>query len=116
LRSERRSQSHSRGEGIRFLDCGADSYQDLAVHEISVWEENYQQRYPGARITRLLEHGLQSLDPMCRTVFLLWDIEEISPGQIAKIVNRSVAVVAACLRRARLQLREILTQQMGQQQ
>jgi RNA polymerase sigma-70 factor (ECF subfamily) len=53
---------------------------------------------------------------MCRTVFVLRDIEEISVEHIARIVNRSVAAVDVCLLRARLQLREMLTRQMRQQQ
>jgi DNA-directed RNA polymerase specialized sigma24 family protein len=49
---------------------------------------------------------------MCRTVFVLRDIEEISVEHIAGIVNRCVAAVEICLLRARLQLREFLAGQM----
>jgi RNA polymerase sigma-70 factor (ECF subfamily) len=52
---------------------------------------------------------------MCRTVFVLRDIEELSVENIAKIVNRCVAAVEVCVLRGRLQLREILTRQMRQQ-
>jgi len=41
---------------------------------------------------------------MCRTVFALRDIEEITVEQIATMVNRSVAAVEVCLLRARLLL------------
>jgi RNA polymerase sigma-70 factor (ECF subfamily) len=110
------STLHNRGEGRRLLDDVADSYEDLVVRELSVWGDTYQQRYSRERTTHILEHGIGSLDPMCRTVFVLRDIEEISVEHIAKIVNRSVAAVDVCLLRARLQLREMLTRQMRQLQ
>lgn len=42
--------------------------------------------------------------------------EDTSVEHIATIVNRSVAAVEVCLLRARLQLREMLTRHMRQQQ
>ena len=110
------SKLHNRGEGRRLLDRVADSYEDLVVCEVSVWGENYQQHYSWERTPCVLEHGLRSLDPMCRTVFVLRDIEGFSVEHIAKIVNCCVAAIKVCLRRARLQLREMLTRQMRQQQ
>ena len=110
------STLHNRGQGHPLLDRVADSYENLAVREFSVWGDNYQQRYSRERTTCVLEHGLRSLDPMCRTVFVLRDIEDTSVEHIATIVNRSVAAVEVCLLRARLQLREMLTRHMRQQQ
>ncbi|MBZ5618997.1 MAG: sigma-70 family RNA polymerase sigma factor [Acidobacteriia bacterium] len=109
------SKLHNRGEGCPLLDRVADSYEDLVVREFSVWGDNYHQRYSRERTTCVLEHGLRSLDPMYRTVFVLRDIEGISVEHIAKIVNRSDAAVEVCLLSARLQLREMLTRQMRQQ-
>jgi RNA polymerase sigma-70 factor, ECF subfamily len=109
------SKLHNRGEGRPLLDRAAKSYEDLVVREFSVWGDNYQQRDSRERTT-ILEHGLRSLDPMCRTVFVLRDIEEISVERVAKIVNRCVAAVEVCLLRARLQLRDTLTRQMRHQQ
>ena len=85
------------------------------IRQFFVWGDNYQQGYSSERATCVLEHGLRSLDPMCRTVFVLRDIEEISVENIAKTVNRSVAAVEVCLLRARLQLREMLAQQTRHQ-
>jgi RNA polymerase sigma-70 factor, ECF subfamily len=107
---------HNRGQGRPLLDRVAVSYEELVVREFSVWADDYQQRCSREQTTRILEHGLRSLDPMCRTVFVLRDIEEISVEDIAKIVNCSVAAVKVCLLRARLQLGEMLTRQMRQQQ
>lgn len=107
---------HNRDEGRRLFDRAADSYEELVVRELSVWGDNYQQRLSREGTTRVLEHGLRSLDPMCRTVFVLRDIEEISVEHIAKIVNRCVAAVEVYLLMARLQLREMLARRMRQQQ
>ena len=109
------SKFHNRGEGRPLLDRAAESYEDLVVREFSVWGDNYQQRDSRERTT-ILEHGLRSLDPMCRTVFVLRDLEDISVEHIATIVNRSKAAVEVRLLRARLQLRDMLTRQMRQQQ
>ena len=108
------SKLYSRSEDSRHLDPVVDSDEEVVVRELSVWGDDYLERYSRKRTTSVLEHGIGSLDPMCRTVFLLRDIEEIPVGDIAKIVNRSVAAVEVCLLRARLQLREMLTRQMRQ--
>jgi RNA polymerase sigma-70 factor (ECF subfamily) len=106
------STLHNRGQGSPLLDRVVDSSEDLVVREGSVWGENYQQHYSWERTTCVLEQGLRSLDPMCRTVFVLRDIEEISVEHIAGIVNRCMAAVEICLLRARLQLGEFLAGQM----
>ena len=106
------SKLHNRGEVRRLPDRVPDLCEDLVVREVSVWGEIYQQHYSSERTTCVLEQGLRSLDPMCRTVFVLRDIEEISVEHIAGIVNRCVAAVEIRLLRARLQLREFLAGQM----
>jgi RNA polymerase sigma-70 factor, ECF subfamily len=108
------SKLYSRREGTPPLDGIADSREDLVVLELSVWGDTCQDRVSQAQTTGKLEQSLRSLDAMCRTVFVLRDIEEISVGQIASIVGRSVAAVEVCLLRARLQLRETLARQMRQ--
>jgi RNA polymerase sigma-70 factor (ECF subfamily) len=110
------SKLHNRGPGRPLLHRVPDTSEDLMVGELSICGGDDQQRYSLERTTCVLEHGLRSLDPMCRTVFVLRDIEDTSVEHIATIVNRSVAAVKVCLLRARLQLREMLTRQMSQQQ
>jgi len=109
---EAASKLDSRGEGRALPDRTADSSEDLVVRECAVWGawgDTDQQSYSRKRTTRVLEHGLQSLDPMCRTVFVLRDIADIPVVRIAEIVDRSDAAVEVCLLRARLQLRDMLT-------
>ena len=82
--------------------------QDVVIREIFVWGDNYGDRYSREQTDDILEQAMWSLDPMCRAVFVLRDIEEIPIEQTALALNRSVAAVEACLLRARLQLREQL--------
>lgn len=93
----------------------ADVCEELVIRELFVWGDGYQPRESAEGTTRLLEHGLRSLDPMCRTVFVLKDIEGISVEHIAPIVDRPAAAVEVCLLRARLRLAEMLGQQAMQQ-
>ncbi len=95
-------------------ECREDEQVWLRLVTIAV-RESFSHEYQGyspERAACVLEDGLRSLDPMCRAVFVLRDIEEISMRDIAKIVNRSVAAVEFCLLRARLQLRGMLARQM----
>jgi GNAT superfamily N-acetyltransferase len=55
---------------------------------------------------------LRRLDSMCRTVFVLRDMEQMSVEQVATILDGSLAAVGLCLLKARLQLREMLAHQM----
>lgn len=110
------SKLHKRGGGRPLLGQVADSCEDLVVREFSVWGDDYQQRFSRERTMCALENGLRSLDPMARTIFVLREIEQISVEHIAGIVNHSVAAVEVCLLRARLQLRELLSRQMRQDQ
>ena len=99
-----RSEDHPRLDPV-------DPCEELLIRELFVWGDSYQPLDSPERKSRVLEHGLASLDPMCRTVFVLKDIEGISVEHIAPIVNRSVAAVEVCLLRARLRLGEMLTSQ-----
>jgi RNA polymerase sigma-70 factor, ECF subfamily len=88
-----------------------DPREELLMRELFIWGDSYQPRNSPEGRTRVLEHGLRSLDPMCRTVFVLKDIEGISVEHIAPIVNRSVPAVEVCLLRARLRLAEMMRHQ-----
>jgi RNA polymerase sigma-70 factor, ECF subfamily len=110
------SKLRARGQDLPLFDQVAFASEDLVIREFSPWGDHDQQHGCPERTTRLLEHGLRSLDPLSRAVFVLWDIEEIPAEHVAEIVNRSAEVVKVYLLRARLQLREILARKMGQQQ
>jgi DNA-directed RNA polymerase specialized sigma24 family protein len=84
---------------------GEDNLGDMVIHEISVWGDNHHSPEQTAEI---LEQAMWSLDPICRAVFVLRDIEGIPAEQTALALNRSIPALQACLLRARLQLREKL--------
>jgi RNA polymerase sigma-70 factor (ECF subfamily) len=105
---------HRRGEGRPRLDELVESCEDVVIRELSVWGDSNQQLDSRGPTTGILEHGMRSLDPMCRAVFVLHDIEEISVELVAEILGRSVPAVKVCLLRARLQLRDVLTPELRQ--
>jgi RNA polymerase sigma-70 factor, ECF subfamily len=102
---------HRWGEGGPRLDEVVESCEDVVIRELSVWGNSNQQHDPREPAS-ILEHGMRSLDPMCRAVFVLHDIEEISVELVAEILSRSVPAVKVCLLRARLQLRDVLTSEL----
>jgi RNA polymerase sigma-70 factor (ECF subfamily) len=108
------SKLRARGENRRRPDQ-VDPCEELLIRELFVWGDDYRPCDSGEGTNRVLEHGLASLDPMCRTVFVLKDIEGIAVEHIAPIVNRSAAAVEVCLLRARLRLGEMLTDRTGLQ-
>jgi len=105
---------HRGGEGCPRLDEVVESCEDVVIRELSVWGNSNQQHDPREPATGILEHGMRSLDPMCRAVFVLHDIEEISVELVAEILSRSVPAVKVCLLRARLQLRDVLASELRQ--
>jgi RNA polymerase sigma-70 factor, ECF subfamily len=91
------------------LRSAADPCEDLVNRELSVWGNSDRPDYSAEQPAELWETALRRLEPMCRAVFVLRDIEEIPVEQIARMVNRSAAAVDVCLLRARLQLGDMLT-------
>ncbi len=87
---------------------GENPCEEMVIREIFAWGDDYQDRHSPERTGDILEQAMWSLDPMCRAVFVLRDIEESPVEQTARVLNRSVAAVEICHLRARLQLREQL--------
>ena len=82
--------------------------EDVVIREIFVWGDNYRHYHSPEQTAEMLEQAMWSLDPICRAVFVLRDIEEIPVEQTAHALNCSLSALEACLLRARLQLREKL--------
>lgn len=102
------------GDGGRPPFDELDPSEELVIREISSWGDDYQDRYSVEQTTGILEDAIGSLNPMCRAVFVLRDIEDIPVDDVARILDRSAAAVDVCLLRARLQLREVLTRKFRQ--
>src|ERR1039458_9381903 len=92
----------------------ADSYGTIPHPEyIADWRQSPEQLVQKNEIQRLLDDALAKLDEKHRLVFLLRDVEGLSVKETAEALGLSEANTKVRLLRARLQLREQLTQTLG---
>jgi len=80
---------------------------------IADWRQSPEQMVHKNELQRLLDEALSKLDEKHRLVFLLRDVEGFSVRETAAVLDLSEANVKVRLLRARLQLREQLTQSLG---
>jgi len=80
---------------------------------IADWRQSPEQLVEMREIRHLLDEALSSLDEKHRLVFLLRDVEGLSIKETADTLGLSEANTKVRLLRARLQLREQLTQTLG---
>jgi RNA polymerase sigma-70 factor (ECF subfamily) len=80
---------------------------------IADWRQSPEQLVHKHELQRLLDEALSKLDEKHRLVFLLRDVEGYSVRETAAVLDLSEANVKVRLLRARLQLREHLTQTLG---
>jgi RNA polymerase sigma-70 factor, ECF subfamily len=92
----------------------ADSYGTIPHPEyIADWRQSPEELVQKNEIQRLLDDALAKLDEKHRLVFLLRDVEGLSVKETAEALGLSEANTKVRLLRARLQLRERLTQALG---
>ena len=91
------------------IDENIDTGEDTVVREIAAWGEDPEQQFSREELGEILDHAIESLEPLYRSVFVLRDIEELSTEETADALGLSVPAVKSRLLRARLQLREKLT-------
>lgn len=102
-------------ETISF-DGSADSENGgtVALPEfIADWRESPETLAERNETRRLLDEAMAKLDERHRLVFLLRDVEGLSIKETADALGLSEANVKIRLLRARLQLRELLTREFG---
>ncbi len=80
---------------------------------VARWRENPEDLAQRSEVKQLLHDNLDELDPKYAIVFVLRDIEGYSTQETAELLDLSVSNVKVRLLRARLQLRERLTEQYG---
>ena len=102
LRSLKRSKTAS-------LDEESEDGSSL-VETVADWRPNPEQLYRKAELRAILLHALASLPEACRVVFLLRDVEGLSTAETAEMLELSISNVKTKLLRARLKLREKLSQ------
>ena len=83
---------------------------DMLPREVADWAPNPEELYRASELRDILIKALEGLRPALRTVFVLRDIEGLSIDQTAEVLDLSPAAVKARLWRARLQLRELLSE------
>ncbi|MGA9509073.1 MAG: sigma-70 family RNA polymerase sigma factor [Candidatus Sulfotelmatobacter sp.] len=81
--------------------------------DLADWSPNPEELYRASELRHILIKTLEELPQILRTVFVLRDIEALSIDQTAAVLNLSHTAVKARLWRARLQLRELLSQYFG---
>jgi RNA polymerase sigma-70 factor (ECF subfamily) len=80
---------------------------------IADWKQSPEELVERNETQRLLDTALAQLDEKHRLVFVLRDVEGLSVAETAAALELSEANVKVRLLRARLQLREQLTQKLG---
>jgi RNA polymerase sigma-70 factor, ECF subfamily len=81
--------------------------------EVADWSPNPEELYRVSEVRHILIKTLEELPRILRTVFVLRDIEGLSIDQTAAVLNLSHTAVKVRLWRARLQLRELLSEYFG---
>jgi len=76
--------------------------------EIEDWGPNPEQRYSQEELHCILETTIAQLSPSYRIVFQLRDVEGLSTEETAQALALTTTTVKTRVRRARLQLRELL--------
>jgi len=92
------------------LDEDFQADEDMLPRELADWAPNPEELYRASELRDILIKALEKLRPILRTVFVLRDIEGLSIDQTAEVLNLSPSAVKARLWRARLQLREQLSE------
>lgn len=77
--------------------------------DVADWAPNPEDLYKATELREILRKSLQELSLALSAVFVLQDIEGFSLQETAELLDLSLTAVKARSRRARLQLRELLT-------
>jgi len=104
------------GLDVISLDEAAESTDSGKIRHpqfIADWKHSPEQLVERRETQRLLQEALAQLDEKHRVVFLLRDVEGFSTKETAEALGLSEANTKVRLLRARLQLRELLTQTLG---
>ena len=92
------------------FDNDFQSEEDNLPVDVTDWGPNPEELYKAVELKEILRKALQELGPGLRMVFVLRDIEGVSLEQTAEALELSLSAVKARSWRARLQLRERLSE------
>ena len=96
------------------LEGARSEQEEFIPREFTDWRPNPEQLLAESELQDILLKAVQSLPPSFRTVFLLRDVEGLSIEETARALHLAEGTVKAFLHRARLQLRERLSQNFRQ--
>ena len=99
-----------RSDKVVPLEGAGSEQEEFIPREFADWRPNPEQLLAESELQDILLRATQSLPPSFRTVFLLRDIEGLSTEETARALHLAEGTVKAFLHRARLQLREKLSQ------
>jgi len=80
---------------------------------VADWSRDPEHSALAGETRRVLEHALDTLPSHYRAVLVLRDVEDLSNEQVADILGESVGSVKSRLHRARMAVREQLTQHLA---
>jgi RNA polymerase sigma-70 factor (ECF subfamily) len=86
-----------------------DDQSSVLTKGIIDWSENTAILLDRKELREVMDQAIKSLPEMYRAVFVLRDVEGLSNSEAAKVLTISVAAVKSRLHRARLYLREKLS-------
>jgi RNA polymerase sigma-70 factor (ECF subfamily) len=95
------------------LDEDFQGEEDMSPLEVADWAPNPEELYRETELRDILRRTLQELQPGLRVVFVLRDIEGLSTNETAEVLELTPVAVKTRLGRARLQLREKLSEYFG---
>ena len=87
--------------------------EHIAAFDLADWAPNPEELCVGSELRDILRSALQDLPPGLRVVFVLRDMEGLSTEQAANVLDLTPVAVKARLCRARLQLRQRLSEHFG---
>jgi RNA polymerase sigma-70 factor (ECF subfamily) len=98
-----------RGDKTVSIDQDIETEEDVVPRQIADWHPNPEQQYATEQMRDILGRTIASLPLAYRSVFQLRDVEGLSTEETADLLHISIPAVKSRLLRARLQLREKLS-------
>ncbi len=86
---------------------------EVVPQHLESWHRNPEQLYAAEEIRRMVEEAILSLAPPYRVAFVLRDVAEIDTVEAAEVLGLSIAALKSRLLRARLMMREVLSERFA---
>jgi RNA polymerase sigma-70 factor (ECF subfamily) len=97
-------------ETVGLDEIPVPTHEELKQRTITDWNMDPNQAMLRKEVRQLLDRAIQSLPPTYRSVALLRDVEDLSTAETAEVLGISEGAVKTRLHRARLALREKLSE------